>query len=84
MTKTPQKDSFYGKAALYLSLGFWIPLFNIGLCATSIYLAIRALKQVDENPERYDGKNQAVIALVLSSTSILLTLIGTAIYLKLN
>lgn len=74
-------DSFYGKTALFLSLGFWIPLFNIGLCAISIYLAIKCLKLTDIDPKKYGGRKQAVIALVLSSTSILLTIIGSAIFL---
>ena len=72
-------DSFYGKVALILSLGFWIPLFNIGLCAVSIYLALKALKLTDEDPKKYGGRKQAVIALILSTTSILLTAIGIVV-----
>ena len=39
----PEKDAFHAKIAFYLSLGFWIPLFNIGLCIVSIILASKAL-----------------------------------------
>jgi uncharacterized membrane protein len=77
----PKKDEFYGKAAMYLSFGFWIPLFNIGLCAVAIYLAFKALKLADADPTRFDGRKQAVVALVLSATSLLLTAIG--VYLSL-
>ncbi len=75
-----EKDKFYGKTALILSLGFFIPMFNIGLSIVSIWLALKALRKVDENPKKYGGRKYAVAALVISVMTVILTVFGTAIY----
>ena len=84
MTFSPKdgsvKDTFHGTTSLVLSLGFFIPLFNIGLCAVSIWFAIRALRLVDTDPKHYGGRTYAIIGLVLSITTILVTIIGIIIY----
>lgn len=75
-----QKDSFYGKTALVLSLGFWIPLFNIGLMMVAIYFAIKAIRFTDQHPEHFDGRKQATFALVIAFTTLVLTIFGTVLY----
>ena len=75
-----KKDSFYAKTAFILSLGFWIPLFNVGLTLVSIYLAVKALKLTEKNPKKYGGRKYAVIALILSISALVLTLVGGTIF----
>ena len=75
-----QKDSFYGKTAFVLSLGFWIPLFNIGLMIIAIYFAIKALRFSDQHPEHFGGRKHATAALVIATTALALTALGTALY----
>ena len=78
----PKKaDDFYAKVAFYLSLGFWIPLFNIGLCLTALAIAIRVLRNIFRDPANHGGFGYAVAAIILSITSLLLTIIGILIYL---
>ena len=78
--KKSSKDSFHAKLSFYLSLGFWIPLFNIGLSIVSLFLAISAIKQYFLDPEEYGGLYYAIIASVLSITSLVLTVIGVIFY----
>ena len=75
-----EKDSFYAKTAFFLSLGFWIPLFNIGLAIVSIFLALKALKLSEKNPKKYGGRKHAIIALILSVSALALTLAGVTIF----
>ncbi len=75
-----KKDSFYAKTAFFLSLGFWIPLFNIGLTIVSIYFALKALKLSEKNPKKYGGRKYAVIALVLSVSALALTFAWATIF----
>jgi hypothetical protein len=74
------KDSLYAKSAFFLSLGFFIPLFNIGLCITSIILASISLRKQLKEPQNYSGFGYAVAALAISITAILLTIIGGVLY----
>lgn len=76
-----RKDSFHAKIAFWLSLGFWIPLFNIGLCLASFIIALNALKKYNKNPVKYGGYSYIIIAIILSVTSIVLTIAGLIIYL---
>jgi len=64
-----KKDAFTSKLAFYLSLGFWIPLFNVGLSLISIFYAIKALKQISKNPKKFDGFWYAILALIISLTT---------------
>lgn len=77
MTKN---DSFNAKLAFYLSLGFWIPLFNIAFSVVAIIFGVKAVKDYFKNPNQYKGLKYAVIALIISITSIVLTVIGTIFY----
>jgi hypothetical protein len=79
MTKIA-KDKFFAKLSFYLSLGFWIPLFNIGLTAVSLYYAIKALKLINKNPHKYGGRWYTIIAMVLDITTLVATLAGVIIY----
>ena len=80
MYNMEKKDSFYAKTAFFLSLGFWIPLFNIGLTIVSIYLAVKALKLYGRNPKKYGGREYAIIALIVSVSALALTFLGMAIF----
>lgn len=79
--KNAGQDSFHAKTAFYLSLGFWIPLFNVGICIVSIMLAFKALRYADKNPQKYSGIGYAIAALVLSITSLLFTLAFGIMYM---
>jgi hypothetical protein len=75
------KDSFLAKLSFFLSLGFWVPLFNVGLCTVSIFLAVSSIRKIIDEPKTYGGMGYAVAALVLSVTSIVLTVVGLVWYL---
>ena len=75
-----KKDSFYAKTAFFLSLGSWIPLFNIGITIVSIYLAIKALRLCEKNPKKYGGKKHAILALIISVSALALTIVGATIF----
>jgi hypothetical protein len=75
-----RRDCFYAKTAFILSLGFWIPLFNIGLCVVSIYFAIKSLRLINKNSKRYGDIKYVIAALVLSITTIIVTVIGISIF----
>ncbi|MBN2421704.1 hypothetical protein JXB41_00635 [Candidatus Woesearchaeota archaeon] len=79
--KKDNLDRFYAKTAFFLSLGFWIPLFNVGLIIVSLWLAIKALKLIEQNPKKYSGRRYAITAMVLSVTSLVMTLFGLSLYL---
>ncbi|MCP3684163.1 MAG: hypothetical protein GY861_15890 [bacterium] len=76
-----QKDSFHAKLAFWISLGFWIPLFNIGICIAAIILAVQALKKQSNDPERFGGLRFAIIAIVLAVSGLALTIFGYVAYL---
>ena len=76
-----KKDSFNAKLSFFLSLGFWVPLFNVGLCIVSIMIASKVLRLHFQDPEESSGIIYAVIALALSITSLVLTFLGLLIYL---
>lgn len=77
-----KKDSFHAKLAFFLSLGFWIPLFNIGLCIISLVLSIKALRLYLKNPGRYGGLGFAIAAFVISVASIITTIVVFILYLS--
>lgn len=76
------KDKFFAKIAFFLSLGFWIPLFNVGLCIASIIIGFMAIRKIMNEPNKYGGMGYAVTAIVLSVTSLVLSLLGLIIYLS--
>ncbi|MBS1267010.1 MAG: hypothetical protein MAG795_00980 [Candidatus Woesearchaeota archaeon] len=74
-----EKDRFYAIVAFVLSLCFFIPLINFPLTIVSICFGITALKLAHKDQDRYGGRKLAVIAIILSSISLLLGVI-TGIY----
>ena len=75
-----KKDNFYAKIALILSLGFWIPLFNIGLAATSIIMAMKALQKIDQNDKKYAGRKMAILSLAISLTVLITSIVTLAVF----
>jgi len=75
------KDKFYSKLSFYLSLGFWIPLLNVGLSIVAFIIAIIALKKQYYEPKKYGGTGYFVVAMILSITSLILTIVGLTLYL---
>ena len=65
-----KKDDFYAKIAFYVSLGFWIPLFNLGMGIVAIVFAVMAIRNRAMDPEKYGGATYAIIALVLGVVAI--------------
>ncbi len=75
------RDKFNSKVAFYLSLFFWIPLFNIAICITSFILAMKMLNKHIKSPNKFGGLGYIITALILSITGIVLTIIGLVFYL---
>ncbi len=74
-------DTFHAKTSFYLSLGFWIPLFNLGICIVSIILAFKALKYSDNEPKQFGGRGYAIAALIISITALIFTVAFGLMYL---
>ena len=74
------KDAFYGKLAFYLSLGFWVPLFNIGFTAVSIFYAIRSLKLIKAHPKKVGGFWYSLIGLIISVSALVTTIVFLSVY----
>ena len=72
-----KKDTFQARLAFYLSLGFWIPLFNMGLSVAAIIIAWRALIKMGRD-KRFGGQAYAIIALILGFA----TAIGSIVFLS--
>ncbi len=75
-----KKDDFNAKLSFVLSLGFWVPLFNIGLCIISIIIAIHVLRRYFEDPTEVGGLYYAISAFVISATALIMTAVGVVIY----
>jgi uncharacterized membrane protein len=76
------KDTLFAKIAFYLSLGFWVPLFNIALCVASLIIAIPLIKRIREEPEKFGGLNYVIFAIIISLLGIIATIIGLIVYLQ--
>jgi hypothetical protein len=76
----PKRDTFTATVAFWLSLGFWIPLFNIGFATVAIWQGVRALKLIESAPERFGGRGRAIAAVVIGITTIVLTIAGVVIF----
>lgn len=81
MKEKNKVDKFHAKLSFYLSLGFWVPLFNVGLCITASIIAIMAIKKHSKEPKYFGGVGYAITALILSITSLILSIVGLFIYL---
>jgi hypothetical protein len=75
-----KKDKFYAKTSFILSLGFWIPLFNIGMAVTSIIFAFKALKLINKDKNKYGGKNYAIIGLIIGFTVLITSIVTLAVF----
>jgi hypothetical protein len=80
VVKAQKKDFFKAKLAFWLSMGFWLPLFNVGLSFASIILALKALKAIDKNPDFVGGRAYAIIALIIGITSFAGSILFFAVY----
>lgn len=78
--KPVKKDSFKAKLAFWLSMGFWLPLFNVGFSLVAIILAVKALKSIDNEPKRNGGRAYAIIALIIGLTSFIGSILFLAVY----
>ena len=77
-----KKDSFNAKLSFILSLGFFIPLFNIGLCIASLIIAITSLRNINNFPDKFEGLGYAIAAIAISATTLVLTIVFIAIWLS--
>jgi len=84
MTSKKKLDCFHAKVAFFLSLGFWVPLFNVALCIISIVFALKALRLYFKKPRRHGGVGYFIAALVLSLSGLVLTAAGLILYLMSN
>jgi hypothetical protein len=76
-----KKDSFRAKLAFYISLGSWIPLFNIGFSFAAIILSIKALRFIDSDPDKFSGRAYAIIALIIGITAFIGSILFLLVYL---
>lgn len=76
-----KKDSFEAKVAFIISMGFWVPLFNIAISLISGYYAIQAIRKYRADPKRYGGLGYAIVALIISLGSLIMTLLGLGIFI---
>ena len=76
-----KKDNFNAKLSFILSLGFFIPLFNIGLAVASIILAINSIRFINKYPDKFSGLWYAITALAISVSTIILTIIFISVWL---
>ncbi|MBD3203618.1 hypothetical protein GF327_04945, partial [Candidatus Woesearchaeota archaeon] len=74
------QDNFYSKTSFYLSLGFWVPLFNIGFAIVSLWFGLKALRLAEKNPKKYQKRKYAVIGIALSLTTLVLSIFGIFLF----
>ncbi len=77
-------DTLEAKVAFYLSLGLWVPLFNIAICITSLIFAVKALKLYRNDPKHFGGIGYIIAAFILSITGLVLTVLGLVMYYFFN
>jgi hypothetical protein len=75
------KDSFQAKLAFFLSLFCWVPLFNFGIAPISFLLGYKAYKKYNEDSMKYGGLMFSSLAMIISLSGIILTIVGLVIYL---
>ncbi|USN45920.1 MAG: hypothetical protein H6502_02190 [Candidatus Woesearchaeota archaeon] len=74
-------DAFHAKVSFILSLGFWIPLFNIGLTLAAVWIGARAIKRIQDHPKQFGGFGYALAGLIIGLSGFVGTLIFMAVYL---
>ncbi|MBI2140103.1 DUF4190 domain-containing protein [Candidatus Woesearchaeota archaeon] len=67
------QDNSRAVISLVLAVFFWIPLLNIPIAIASIYMGIRALKNIRERPQHYSGRKYAVAAITISAITLAFT-----------
>ena len=77
----PKKDSFNAKLSFILSMGFFIPLFNIGLSIAALIIAINSLRRINQYPDKFDGLKYSIAAITISATTIVLSIIFIFAYM---
>ena len=75
-----KQDTFHSNVAIILSLGFWLPLFNIGMSLVSIYFAVLAITLNFKDKDKFGGRYRAITALIISSTTFIASIIFYIIY----
>ena len=70
-------------AAFVFGLFFWIPLINLICGALAVYLGIKSIKKIRQNPKQFGGTWFAILGIILGalvyatySTGIAMCLLG--------
>lgn len=80
MAREKAKNLFTANLAFWLSMGFWIPLFNIGFAAVAIWQGVKAVRLADADPKSFGGRGRALAAVIIGITTLVLTFIGIILY----
>lgn len=75
------KDNFLAKLSFFISLGFWVPLFNIGICIVSFILAVKAYKLYRTDKAKFGGLGYIIAALIIDLSAVLMSVIGLLLFL---
>ena len=59
--------------SLALSLSSLIPLLNLGIAPMAVYFGIKALKEIERNPEEYGGKIYAITGIIIGGLATVFT-----------
>ncbi|MBI2659466.1 DUF4190 domain-containing protein [Candidatus Woesearchaeota archaeon] len=60
-----KKSKATAVASFVLGLFFWIPLINLICGALAIYLGIKSIKKIRQNPKQFGGRWLAVLGIIL-------------------
>ena len=82
MKKKEKKDVFNAKLAFIISLFSILPLLNFGICVVSIYMSLRALKDIYSDMEKYGGLVYAYLALGISSAMLIVSILFMIVYFQ--
>ena len=63
-------------ASFIFGLTFWIPLINLIFGVFAIYLGIRSLSKIKNDPDKYGGKAFALIGIILGAVVYITYLTG--------
>ena len=69
-----EKSKRMAATSFAFGLAFWIPLLNFVFGALAIYLGIKALLKIKQEPDKYAGKFFAIIGIILGALPIALYL----------
>ena len=77
-----EKSKRMAATSFAFGLAFWIPLLNFVFGVLAIYLGIKALLKIKQEPDKYAGKFFAIIGIILGVLPIALYLIILVICLS--